>query len=90
MSKTLRFEALIKLEQELRSKLENVSAMLKAVEDSRIQFDSAAELMSHSSDEMKGQLRILKERQTWLMSEQDTLKDELKKLTSEIMKRTHP
>jgi chromosome segregation ATPase len=90
LSRTTRLETLQAREHELRSKISDVEIMLRAVEAGRERFERALEGMQNSNDEMKGQYRILKERQAWLIGEQDKLKAEQQALVQQIAKMTNP
>ena len=90
MSRLNRLEALQARERELRKQINEVDVMIAAVDAGRARFERSLEGMKESNDEMKGQYRILKERQAWLIGEQDKHKAELAKLVSEIGKMTNP
>lgn len=90
MSRTARLEALQAQERDLRAKLEDVGAVLEAVEAGRVRFEHSLDAMQYSNDEMKGQYRILKERQVWAIGEQDKLRADLAKIVKEIGKMTRP
>jgi len=90
VTRLTRLDALQARERELRLQISDVDVMLKAVEAGRERFERSIEGLKHSNDEMKGQYRILKERQVWLIGEQDKQKAELAKLAKEIAKLTQP
>lgn len=87
MSRTTRLEHLQERERELRRQINDVDVMLKAVDAGRDRLERGIDAMKHSTDEMKGQYRILKERQAWLIGEQDKIKAQIAK---EIGKTTQP
>lgn len=82
MSKTTRVEQLLAKERQLRQEIENVESMLAAIDGSRTRFESGLDGLTMSAEEMKGQQRILKERQMWLIGEQDKLRAEIRRTTN--------
>lgn len=90
MSRTDRLDALQSRERELRKQINDVDVMIAAVDAGRDRFERSLEGMKNSNDEMKGQYRILKERQAWLIGELDKHKADLAKVVKEIGKMTRP
>lgn len=89
MTKMDRYEKLLKLgeeEKQLRGKINDLDAMIKAFDGGRTKLDTKIEDLLYSQDEMKGQQKVLKDRQKWLIDQQDLIKKELKAAT----KTTHP
>jgi len=82
VSKTTRVEQLLAKERQLRQEIENVESMLAAIDGSRTRFESGLDGLTMSAEEMKGQQRILKERQMWLIGEQDKLRAEIRRTTN--------
>lgn len=52
--------------------------MITAVDQGRVRLESGLDGLNYSSEEIKGQVRILKERQAWLIGEQDKLRAQIK------------
>jgi uncharacterized protein HemX len=77
LTKIKRADEISEREVALRKQIENVQIMIKAVDASRDRLESGLESLNYSSEEIKNQVRILKERQTWLIAEQDKLRKEI-------------
>ena len=89
MTKMDRYEKLLKLQEEekqLRAKINDLDSMIKAFDNSRTKMDSKVEDFLYSQEEMKTQQKVLKDRQKWLIGEQDRVKKELEK----ALKTTQP
>lgn len=83
MTKMARYERLLRLREEekhLRLNINNLDAMIKAFDGSRTKIDAKVEDMIYSLDEMKGQQKVLAERQKELAAVQEEIKKELKGL----------
>lgn len=77
MTKETRYLAhqeLIEKERALRQQIEDVELMIKAVDAGRDRLESGLDGLHLSTEEIKGQIRILKDRQAWLIGEQDKLR----------------
>jgi chromosome segregation ATPase len=82
MTKIDRYEKLLKLQEEekqLRAKINDLDAMIKAFDNSRTRMDSKVEDFLYSQEEMKTQQKVLKDRQKWLIHQQDVIQKEMKK-----------
>lgn len=77
MTRITRVDAIIERERELRQQINDVEIMIKAVEAGRDRLESGLEGLNYSSEEIKGQVRILRDRQVWLIAEQDKLRKEI-------------
>lgn len=77
MTKISRTDEIIAREVELRRQIADVQTMINAVDDGRTRLESGLEGLNYTSEEIKGQVRILKERQAWLIAEQDKLRKEI-------------
>lgn len=77
MTKITRVDEVIERERELRKQIEDVEIMIKAVDAGRDRLEAGLDGLNYSSEEIKGQVRILKERQVWLIAEQDKLRKEI-------------
>lgn len=78
MSRIERRNKLRQKERELRQGIEEVGKMTDAIDAGRGLLHAGLDDMYISSEEMKGQITIIKERQAWLIGELDRLRDELK------------
>lgn len=77
MTKITRVDAIIERERELRQQINDCEVMIKAVEAGRDRLESGLDGLNYSSEEIKGQVRILRDRQVWLIAEQDKLRKEI-------------
>lgn len=77
MTKITRVDEAIARERVLRSQIEDVQRMTDAVDAARVRLESGLDGLNYSSEEIKGQIRILKERQAWLIGQQDRLRKEI-------------
>lgn len=73
----LALQELIEKERAVRKQIEDVDLMIKAVDAGRDRLESGLDGLYLSSEEMKGQIRILKERQAWLIGELDKLRRQI-------------
>ncbi len=93
MTKMTRHERLIDLqarERKLSAEIADSQKMIDAVDGNRIQMEDGMNTLHHSATAIEGQQRVLKERQSWLIKEQDKLKAEITKVVKEIGKMTRP
>jgi uncharacterized protein HemX len=77
VSYTDRRDAFRARERELRQNVQDIETMTKMIDDSRGRLESNLAGLDYSAEEMKGQIRILRERQSWLISELDKLRTEI-------------
>lgn len=77
MTKITPVDAIIERERELRQQINDCEVMIKAVEAGRDRLESGLDGLNYSSEEIKGQVRILRDRQVWLIAEQDKLRKEI-------------
>lgn len=83
MTKMARYEKLLKLreeEKQLRRQIDDLDAMIASFDGSRNRLDSKLEDLIYSVDEMKGQQKVLKDRQKQLIDQQEVIEKELKGL----------
>lgn len=74
-------EELRQRERELRKNSDNIDIMLAAMKSAADRLHLDLDGLNLTADEMKGQLRIVKERQAWLIGEIDKLRSRLAKQT---------
>ena len=82
MTKKIRYERLLELnkqEKELAKKIDDMQTMIDAVDKGRDRLDHGLSDLLYSAEEMKGQIKILKERQKYLIHEQDVIKKGIEK-----------
>lgn len=90
MSRADRLAELVEKERELRKQIVDASAMVKAIDGARIQLENGLNDAAYATQEVSGQVGIVKERQKWLIDQQDLVKTEIKKLRAEIGRTTRP
>jgi hypothetical protein len=90
MGKMERYEELVKRERELSKHIKDNEALLEAFEGGRTRLETNLGGLNMSAAEMKGQQRILKERQAWLIGQQDEIRAEQERLRKLIGKTTRP
>lgn len=78
VSRIERREKMRERERELRISVDDVKTMTDAIDGVHGKFHAGLDDVYMSSEEMKGQIRIIKERQAWLIGELDKLRDELR------------
>jgi hypothetical protein len=82
LSYTDRRDALLQRELELRQNVQDVETMVRIMEGGRDRLEGGLASLEYSAEEMKGQIRILKERQTWLIGEVDKLRANIVKVAA--------
>lgn len=83
MTKLTRYERLQELrifEKTLSKQINDVEVMMDAIDAGRNRLDLGLNDLQYSSEEIKGQIKILKERFQWLTKQQDLLKTKLNDL----------
>ena len=87
MTKLDRYERLRVLREELKElgkQVNDMGVMIDAIDKGRNRLDLGLGDLNYSAEEMKGQINILKERQKWLIHQQDKFVKILEKLAKEI------
>lgn len=84
MTRADRLAQIVEKERELRKHMADHEAMTKAVDGVRVQLENGFNEVAYSTQEIAGQVGIVKSRQKWLIDRQDELKAEIKKLRGEI------
>jgi len=64
--------------------------MSKAVDGARMLLQNGLSDTAYATDEISGQVGIVKDRQKWVMARQDELDKEIKRLAKEIGRMTQP
>jgi predicted aminopeptidase len=79
-----RLAAIVEKERELRQHMADHEVMTKAVDGARVQMENGLTEQAYATQEVSGQVRIVKDRQKWLIDRQDKLKADIEKLRGEI------
>jgi chromosome segregation ATPase len=74
-------EELRQRERELRKCVDDIDTMIAAMKSASDRLHLDLDGLNLSTDEIKGQLRIVKERQVWLIREIDKLRTRIAKQT---------
>ena len=90
ISRAERLAELVEKERELRKQIADAAAMTKAVDGARIQLENGLNEQAYATQEITGQVGIVKQRHKWLIDRQDELKAEIKKLQRELGRATLP
>lgn len=90
MTRADRLAVLIEKERELRKQIGDAEAMSKAVDGARIQLENGLSDQAYATQEVSGQVGIVKERQRWLITQQDEILKKIEELRAKIAKTTQP
>jgi hypothetical protein len=90
MTRADRLAAIVAKERELRKHIADGGKMTDAVDGTRIQLENGLNEAAYATQENSGQVRIVKDRQKWLIDQQDELRAEIRKLQREIGRATQP
>jgi hypothetical protein len=84
MTRADRIAALMTKQQELRKHMADAAAMTKAIDGARIQLENGLNDAAYATQEISGQVGIVKERQAWVIKHQHELESDIRKLQKEL------
>ncbi len=90
MTRADRLAQLVEKQRELRKHIADSDAMSKAVDGARIALENGLNDAAYATQEIAGQVGMVKDRQKWVIARQHELEVEIRKLQKELGMKTMP
>jgi ribosomal protein L18 len=84
MTRADRLAQLVEKQRELRKHIADAEAMSKAVDGARIQLENGLNDAAYATQEISGQVTLVKDRQKWVIGRQHELEVDIRKLQKEL------
>lgn len=90
MTRADRLAQLVDKQRELRKHIADADVMSRAVDGARILLENGLNDVGYATQEISGQVGMVKDRQKWVIARQHELEVEIRKLQKELGMKTMP